>query len=110
MTWEKKPAVEKPGFRSNCFNGGSLPVHLDLQAEIAVGFGSCTVTKDDQIIYIEDPGADQDAPRLQKFEDMAKQDPDHDWQVNFHGAMSEEIYQRHGDGLWALVQNGMGFA
>lgn len=108
MTWEKKPALAKVGFV--CLTGGPSPLILPLDSDIMVGFGSCTVTKDDEVIYSEDPQADVDAPKLQKFEDLAKADPDHDWQVHFYGAMSEEIYQRHGDGSWVLIEKGMGFA
>lgn len=110
MTWEKKKPVERPGFASGCLNCGPTPIQLPLEAEIAVGFGSCTVQKGDVCLYQQDPGADEDTPILQKFEDLAKADPDHDWQVHFYGAMSEETYQRQGDGLWVLIEKGMGFA
>lgn len=110
MTWEKKPAIEKPGFISGCMNAGPVPIILPLETEISVGFGSATVMKGQECLYNECPGGNEDAPRLQKFEDLAKADPDHDWQVHFYGAMSEETYQRHGDGSWVLVEKGMGFA
>lgn len=110
MNWEKKPGLAAGGFQSNCLSGGPQPLALPLEAELSVGFGSCTVMKDETCLYQEQPGANDDPPRLQQFEDLAKADPDHDWQVNFHGAMSEETYQRHGDGLWVLVEKGIGFA
>lgn len=108
--WEKKPALTAGGFQSNCLNGGLQPLYLPLDTEIGVGFGSCTVMKGDECIYQEAPGANEEAPRLQKFEDLAKADPNHDWQVHFLGAMSEETYQRQGDSLWALIEKRMGFA
>lgn len=110
MTWEKKPVVETPGFVNNCLEGGPQRVTLPLDTEISIGFGSCWVMKDDNCVYSETPWADEDAPKLQKFEDQAKADPDHDWQVHFRGAMSKETYQRHGDGSWVLIEKGVGFA
>ena len=111
MTWKKLPAVENPGYRSGCLNCGPQPTIISLETELAMGFGSATVTKDDLGIY--DDGMvmrGEDCPTLRKFEELAKADPDHDWRVHFYGAMSETHYQRHGDGEWVLVLKGEGFA
>ena len=111
MPFEKLPAVTNPGYRSGCLNCGPQPVGLPLEADLCVGFGSCTVTKDGQGIYDEGMLRNgEDAPTLQKFEDMAKADPDHDWRVQFFQPLSETEYQRHGDGAWVLVKRGEGFA
>lgn len=112
MTWEKKAPVEHPGFQSGCLNCGPTPIELPLEADLCVGFGECSVTRDGVDVYKEEALADEDAdaPLLKQFEDMAKADPDHDWRVRFSRAMSEEVYQRHGDGRWVLIEKGMGFA
>lgn len=111
MPWTKLPAVEHPGFRSGCLNCGPQPVTLPLDAYMSVGFGSCTVSEDGIGIYDEGQVSDlEDAPRLQKFEDMAKADPDHDWRCAFYGALSEAEYQRHGPENWVLIRKGEGFA
>lgn len=110
MSWEKRPAVETPGFVANCLSGGPNPLILPLDTMIAIGLGDCWVMKDQDFVYSVTSWPDEDAPKLQKFEDQAKVDPDHDWKVCFSRAMSKEIYQRHGDGSWVLVEKGMGFA
>lgn len=111
MAWTKLPPVANPGFRSGCLNCGPQPPNLHMETTLAVGFGSCTVSKDGTGIYDEGmvPNG-EDAPILQKYEDMAKADPDHDWRVAFYGAMSETEYQRQGDEAWVLVKKGDGFA
>lgn len=111
VTWTKLPALEKPGFKSGCLNCGPNPVTCDLQTELAVGFGSCTVTKDGEGIYDENMiRRGDDYPRLKKYEKLAAADPDHDWRVAFYAALAEREYQRHGDGLWVLIRTGEGFA
>jgi len=108
MAWEKLKPLEKPGFRSGCLNCGSQPELLPMEAELAVGFGACTVTRGDDCLYQE--GETDDIPKLQHYEDMAKADPDHDWRASFHGPLSDTEYQRHGEGKWVLVKKGLGFA
>lgn len=111
VTWTKLPALEKPGFRSGCLTCGPQPVNLDLGAILMVGFGECSVTKDGECVYSENQlKRGQDGPPLRKFEKVAADDPDHDYQVHFYGPMSETHYQRHGDGQWVLVKRGEGFA
>lgn len=112
MSWTKMPALteKQAGLRSGCNICGPQPTTLPLEAELAVGFGACTVSKDGDGVYQEDHHSDNDPPTLQKFEDMAKKDPDHDWRVFFYGALSETEYQRHGDGEWVLIRKGEGFA
>lgn len=110
MSWSKLPALteQQAGLRSNCLNCGAQPVTIPLTAELAVGFGTVSVDKDGSGIW--DMQQDDEAQTLQRFEDMAKVDPDHDWRVSFFGPLSESTYQRHGVGEWVLVTKGDGFA
>jgi hypothetical protein len=81
---------------------------------IAVGFGDAGYQRDGETIWCEqaDSKAKEfgDFPTVQTVEDLAKQDPDHDWRIYFIAPLYEAEYQRQGDGLWVLVGKGMGFA
>lgn len=81
-----------------------------MQAVLCVGFGDCQVTRDGKVIYTEQQIRDENYPTAQTYEDMAKDDPDHDWKIWFYGPMHEETYQRHGPGMWVIVDSGPGFA
>lgn len=79
---------------------------------IAVGFGDAGYSRDGETLWSE-MGADPDAenfPTVADVEKLAVADPDRDWRIYFHSPMYDAVYQRHGDGLWALVQKGEGFA
>lgn len=111
MTWVKKEAYLRPGYRSNCTNCGPEAEKMPLEADLCTGFGCCTVTRDDYGLYNEQPGMHPDeVPKLQHYETMALADPEHDWQVHFYGAMAETHYQRHGPGEWVLIDKQEGFA
>lgn len=106
MGWTKLPALEKPGLRSGCNICGPQPVTIPMEAQLCVGFGTVTVSKDGVGVW---QGDDCDV-LLQRFEDMAALDPDHDWRVTFFQPLAEPEYQRHGSGEWVLVRKGDGFA
>lgn len=42
-------------------------------------------------------------------EEIAKNDPDHDWRIVLEGQLSGRTYQRHEPGKWALVKQNKGF-
>jgi hypothetical protein len=77
---------------------------------IAAGLGEAEVTRDGDIVYSEVPNSPMDPPTLQRFEDLALADPDHDWRVLLNLPLREAEYQRHGPGQWVLVKSGEGFA
>lgn len=76
---------------------------------IAVGFGCAMVTKDNEIIFMEN-SEDETIHILEEYEAMAKEDPDHDWQVTLLAPLRGRVYQRHGDQEWVLISSDEGFA
>lgn len=112
MAFEILPPVAPENIHHGCLCCGGTRQIAPMDMLIAVGFGSAQCTKGNDVIYSEDPNAEteEDIPTLQKFEDMAKLDPDHDWRVSLVGPLRDREYQRQGDGHWVLVSSGMGFA
>lgn len=108
--WTKlEPLTEKP--HAGCLHCGPKPKVAPMEMIIAVGFGDATVKKDGELIYQEDMHDDSGEFRtLAEFEAMAKADPDHDWRVHLFAPLSEAEWQRHGDGQWVMVRQGIGFA
>jgi len=106
-TWKREPL--DGGVSSGCLNcGGRGSVH-PLDGTLGVGFGMCAVTKDDETVWFEGPDTEE-YPTLQQFEDMARQDPEHDWTVSYDAPMWSGVWQRHGEDEWVLVERGEGFA
>lgn len=97
------------GASSGCLNCGGRSSRHELHAQLGVGFGMCVVTKDGMSVWEENSEVD-DYPALQEFEDMASQDPDHDWRVVYDAPMWSGTWQRQGDGEWNLIERGIGFA
>uniref|UniRef100_A0A6M3JIZ2 Uncharacterized protein n=1 Tax=viral metagenome TaxID=1070528 RepID=A0A6M3JIZ2_9ZZZZ len=80
---------------------------------IAVGYGTAQVMRDGEIIYNENTANIQsydDYKTLSEFEEMAEQDPDHDWRVILNAPFKDSEYQRRGKEKWVLIKSGMGFA
>ena len=139
MPWSKQPAWTGP-VHMGCLNCSPMYEngHLcQLGRVLAVGFGDVTVTKDEETLYSElawmqtyapcdlagmndgeladaltDYGEEDmlDCPTLATYEALAASDPNHDWRVQFYGALHEETYQRQGPEAWVLIHSGMGFA
>jgi len=81
-----------------------------MDCPIVAGFGSAIIYRDKEIVYSEPSNIKfQDAPLLQKFEDMAKIQPDHDWRYKLDLPLISAEYQRQRDGHWVLIKKGMGF-
>ena len=69
------------------------------------GFGGVTVTKGDECVEPLTESA-----TFGDYEKIAAADPDHDWRIRVDGPLADYIYQRQGEGKWALVEQGQGFA
>ncbi len=98
--------IENPG----CLNCSKVSQKLDMNRYLMVGFGSCNVSNGNECIYDEQDVICDDYPQAKCIEEHAKLDPDRDWRISFYGALSEEVYQRHGENEWVLIENGPGFA
>lgn len=110
MPFEILPPVLKEDIKHGCLNCGHTEEIAHLESIVAAGFGYAGITKDGQSVYQDDPHSEEDAPTLQRFEDMAKADPDHDWRFTLNLPLRDAEYQRQGDARWVLVKSGMGFA
>jgi len=104
---------EKPikGGIQGCLICGYTEEILNMDYPIIAGFGSAKITKDGLLIYDESPNMEfEDAPLLQKFEDMALKEPSADWRYKLDLPLRSAEYQRQGDGHWVLIKKGQGFA
>lgn len=108
-SWTKvKPWDET--IHQGCLNCPPVTQVAPLDMLIAVGFGDAHVSKDGVNIYREDPNSPNDNPRtLAEFEEVAKEDPDHDWRVVLFAPLRGREYQRQ-DGKWVLIDSNEGFA
>lgn len=111
MTWKKVEPYQGT-IHQGCANCGAVERVALMSMVIAVGFGVAQVLKDSEIIYSEPHNLKdiEELPRLQKFEDMASADPDHDWRVILDAPLRNREYQRHDVGKWVLIASGRGFA
>jgi hypothetical protein len=93
----------------------SESITADLDAFIAVGFGSAFVTRNGSQLWCE-PNGYQSEDELWTFADaeaFAAADPDgddSDWRVHLVGPLGDFHYQRQGAGRWVLYESGPGFA
>lgn len=91
--------------------GGSCPLKLILNTPIVAGFGTAIITKNKKIIYFEPANIKfEDAPKLRKFEKMAREEPNTDWRYKLDLPLRSAEYQRQGKNNWVLIKSGQGFA
>ena len=85
---------------------------LQLDTMLAVGFGSCSVTKNGEEVYSEQRWDEEKEkyPSLGVYELLAQREPDNDWRVHFHAPLYDAEYQRQDKESWVLVRKGLGFA
>lgn len=106
--WEKLPPL--PGRPNPCLNCPPIAPLLDLDRPIAVGFGYAGLLRDGLGVWEEQQCDDEEPMTVAQAEAMAAADPDHDWRIALHGPMHGEVYQRHGQNEWVLVEKDEGFA
>jgi hypothetical protein len=107
-SWTKEPPYTGD-IHQGCLNCPPVLPIAPMNMLIGVGFGYAAVTRDKKVIYQEKYG-DDNIPTLQKFEDMAEKDPDHDWRVILNAPLRGRTYQRQGVGEWVLIESNSGFA
>lgn len=112
MKWKKLKPVAGSVACLTC--GCGAHETLEMERTIAVGFGYAGATKDGEEVYKEpicaEDSKDEDFWKVQRIEDMAAKDPNHDWRIYFYAPLWEGIYQRQGKSHWVLVKKGQGFA
>lgn len=105
--------IKQPPWQNKIYQGCTYCPPIEkiapLDMLIAVGFGMAQVSKDDEIIFDETQD-EKNLHALSEFEKMAKQDPDHDWQVILEGPLRGRTYQRHEENKWVLIDSNGGFA
>lgn len=106
-TWEKLPAWQGDVYNA-CLCCPTTERIAPLDMIIAVGFGDAKITKDGETIYREEDS--DDFRTLLEFEQLAQQDPNHDWRAILNGPLRGRTYQRHGKNKWILVDYNGGFA
>lgn len=112
MTFSRLPAVAGSIACFTCGAGACSDLEMDRQ--IAVGFGGAKYSKDGREQWSESGMSPYEKiytepPTVRFVEGLAKEDPDHDWRIHFLSPMYEAEYQRQGDGIWVLVRQGWGF-
>jgi len=106
---EKHEAIK--GKHGGCLNCGPRPDVFAPDMRIGVGFGMASLTRDGAPVFVEESGMEWDQLMTgAQAEALASADPDHDWQITLEGPLSGRTYQRHGPGLWALIEQNQGFA
>ena len=87
------------------------PIIAPMDMLIAVGFGDARVTKDDEIIYLEEPSfSESDYWTVQDAEDYASKEPNHVYKIIMYAPLHGETYQRNNKGEWVLINTNRGFA
>lgn len=109
MSFEKLPPVEGGVVYLNC--GCGPKNELNMERRLCVGFGTAGYSLDGETIWQESPHDEfEDAPQVSLVEKLAQESPDCDWRIFFHAPLYDAVYQRQGDGIWVLVEKGLGFA
>lgn len=79
-----------------------------MEMTIAVGFGFAGAFKGDECVY--DEQRSEEYLTVADIEAMAKEEPEHDWQIRKFGPMHGEVFQRQGTGRWVCIDSNEGFA
>jgi len=108
MTFEKLPAVEGSVACLTC--GCGARSDLDLDRQIAVGFGNAGYSRDGQELWSEQEAENGNYHTVGYVESIAKLQANHDWRIYFFAPLYEAEYQRQGDVVWVLVRKSKGFA
>ena len=115
MIWKFQKPWPQKRMHIGCLYCSPVMRLLSMERVLMVGFGACTVSKDNMFVYHESPHEmekwDYDYPiTAMMYERIAAKDPEHDWRIAFYGPMHEEEYQRQGPGCWVMIHSGPGFA
>lgn len=100
--------------RTYCLTCGGGSDKSDGNFLVAMGFGSAGVTANGTHIieeqeWVESDEFDGAEVTLELVERVARTRPDADWRIHMFGPLSEQEYQRQGEGRWVLVHQGEGF-
>ena len=77
---------------------------------IGVGFGSASLTRNDEVIFEEENQEYSELMSYEEAEIMASKEPEEDWKIHLIAPLSERHYQRQGERYWVLYKKSEGFA
>jgi len=111
--WQKQPPHLNPHIGCLTCGGGEMnkvdgEILADMDTELYMDFGGWTVTLNGKLHFQAE--TNEDGPPLSRFEQEAREAPDHDWRAEYYGPMREATYQRQGANRWVLISSGPGFA
>ena len=106
--WKKQSPYEGP-IHQGCLSCPPVEKLAPMDMIIAVGFGCAMVTCGRKVIFQERHN-DDDFHTLAEFEEMARKDPNHSWEVLLDAPLRSRKYQRQGKDKWVLIESGEGFA
>lgn len=108
MTWEKLPPINPKDLHIGCLHCSTACLQAPMELDIGVGFGSSCLMRDGERVL---DGENEDDPvTVQRCEDLASKDHDHDWRIVRCGPLHGETFQRHGPKEWVCVESNEGFA
>lgn len=100
-----------PGQINGCLNCGYKASKLEMSHKCYdYGFDFEFITRNGKTVFSTINLPEKDNCTMQKWENMARNDPDADWRFHYLGGLSETEYQRQGKNLWVLVRIGQGMA
>lgn len=101
-----KPIKPNPNPCLHCPNPRQV---LLMNRVIAVGFGDAHLERDGKILWAETSKTTKYLT-VRRAENMARKDPNADWQIILFGPLHGEKYQRQGKNNWVCVEQNQGFA
>jgi hypothetical protein len=84
--------------------------HLLLDSVIGVGLGYAALTRDGKPVFEENGQDFEQLMTVAQAEEMAKSDPQHDWEIHLVALLDERHYRREGSGRWTLARRGYGLS
>jgi len=114
MSFKELPMIKEGELHVGCLTCSTADYTLSMARILAAGFGEVQATRDDRLVYSEyeyyKSHTKADFLTAQYIEDMAVEDPEHDWRITFETPLHGETYQRHRDGKWVCIESNEGFA
>lgn len=108
MPWEKLPPIAHDKLHIGCVHCSTACLEAPMDMDIGVGFGASWLSRDGEQVL--DGEKEDDQVTVQRCEELAVADPDHDWRIVRYGPLHGETFQRHGPGKWICVESNRGFA
>ena len=96
-----------------CLHCGGTTRLAGLESWVSWPYDSYTVvTRDGVPLTLDHHERDdnEDYLMLAHFEQLAVDDPDHDWRFSLVAGLRDATWQRHAPGTWVLIASGMGYA